>query len=164
MSCWDVSHTCHSTIYTRLTLQPFTTFSYKQEHASLGIICYLDKCEGFRNSCPLWRKWKVGHGRAFLYLPSRLGPVLKILHFPCTRQGTSGSWKWKDSKTQHVLLTKGVGEVSKQLLASNCLSVCDLETPLRSCHLSESLLGSQSPAGSFPRCRRRLGNALVWRF
>lgn len=44
MSCQDVSHTCHSTIYTRLTLPPFTTFAYKREHACLCIDWYLEKC------------------------------------------------------------------------------------------------------------------------
>ena len=63
-------------------------------------------------------------------------------------------------KSQEVLLTKGIGVVSMRLLASNRLSVRDLENHWDPA-ISRSLLGSQSTAGSFPRSRR-LGNALVW--
>lgn len=64
-----------------------------------------------------------------------LVPILKSPYFISTLQATSGSCELKHFKTQVLSLTKRFGVVSGRLLASNCLSVHDLETPLRSCHL-----------------------------
>lgn len=44
----------------------------------------------------------------------------------------------------------GVGVVSRRLLASNCLFVPDLETPLRSCHL-EVFVREPKPCRQLPQ-------------
>lgn len=108
--------THRSTMYTRLTLQPFTTLSYKQEHAGLFINCCLDKCQGLMNGSVQWSKWKMGHWHGFLHLRPHLGPHLGGSSFTCTLQAISGSCAIKNFKTQEVLLTKGFGVVSRWLL------------------------------------------------
>lgn len=143
-------HPRHSTIHTRLTLKPFTIFRCKWGHAGLCINCYLDKCEGFMNSGIGRRKWEMVHSPPSFSSGSpseRLPYLTHILH------ATSGTWQWADFKTQEVLLIKGSGLVSQQLLTSNCLTDHgDFETLWRSCHpqvfVREPNLQAAPPDGS----------------
>lgn len=94
-----------------------------------------------------------------------LVPMSKVPYFSCIHQDTFGSDKLKYFKTQEVSLTKGFEVVSRRLLASNCLSVHDLETPLRSCHFQvfvrEPKPFRQLPQMSAPQQRPGLNMILI---
>lgn len=66
-------------------------------------------------------KWVTGMLFFTSVLP--LAPLLKLPSFTGPLQATSGSCELKGFRTQDVSLTVGSGEVSRQLLTSNCLSV-----------------------------------------
>ena len=150
MSCWAVSHMCHP---------PFT-HGWLYNHLQLIVTS--------RNMLvwvviAIWISvqglWTVAHnGQSetwvidmlfftflLILVPSWRFPTLPAHFRPHLALGNE-----KIFKTQKVLLTTGVGVVSRRLLASNCLFVRDLETPLRSCHL-EVFVREPKPCRQLPQ-------------